>query len=176
MRYSLYTYSRCNRFVSHYMEIKGGPAASRTDLSHNSPRLQGIPIGLTFGTIPFLLKPHVSYSQLALFSLSSWPYSLKLLYSPIVDAWFWSRLGRRKSWIVPVQLILAAVMWVVGSRVQGWIDAVGEPGVMPVAKIFWSQPGGTEQQESEADAFFFAMFGFTAYRKRSTCTSSHSSL
>lgn len=81
---------------------------------------------MTFGTIPFLLKPHVSYSQLALFSLSSWPYSLKLLYSPIVDAWFWNRLGRRKSWIVPVQIVLAVTMWIVGGRVQGWIDAVCE--------------------------------------------------
>lgn len=124
------------------MAIKGRPTPLRADCK--SSRLQGIPIGLTFGTIPFLLKPHVSYSQLALFSLSSWPYSLKLLYSPIVDAWFWNRLGRRKSWIVPVQLILAAVMWVVGSRVRGWIDAVGELGVMPVAQILLSQSAGTE--------------------------------
>jgi len=118
--------------------MEGEPTASRTNLPRKSPRLQGIPIGLTFGTIPFLLKPHVSYSQLALFSLSSWPYSLKLLYSPIVDAWFWNRLGRRKSWIVPVQLILAVVMWVVGSRVQGWIDAVS----VNVAPILLPQAAG----------------------------------
>lgn len=55
------------------------------------PSLQGIPIGITFGTLPFLLKPRLSYSQLALFSLSTWPYSLKLLWSPVVDAWFWNR-------------------------------------------------------------------------------------
>ncbi|GHJ85998.1 hypothetical protein NliqN6_2400 [Naganishia liquefaciens] len=85
--------------------------------------LQGIPIGITFGTLPFLLKPRLSYSQLALFSLSTWPYSLKLLWSPIVDAWFWNRLGRRKSWIVPSQMILGLGMWFVGFSIETWLNA-----------------------------------------------------
>ncbi|RXK40477.1 acetyl-CoA transporter [Tremella mesenterica] len=84
--------------------------------------LQGIPLGLTFGTIPFLLKPHLSYSQLAIFALSTWPYSLKLLWSPIVDAWFLPKWGRRKSWIVPVQAIVGVGLWIIGSRVEGWLE------------------------------------------------------
>lgn len=86
------------------------------------PRLQGIPLGLTFGTLPFLLKPHLSYSQLAIFALSTWPYSLKLLWSPIVDAWFVRKWGRRKSWIVPVQAIVGAGLWVIGGRVEDWLN------------------------------------------------------
>ena len=35
--------------------------------------LQGIPVGLSFGSIPFLLKAKMSYSEIAIFSLSSWP-------------------------------------------------------------------------------------------------------
>lgn len=89
-------------------------------------RLQGIPLGLTFGTLPFLLKQHLSYSQLAIFALSTWPYSLKLLWSPIVDAWFLPRWGRRKSWIVPVQAIVGLALWQIGGNVQSWLDAVSE--------------------------------------------------
>ncbi|WVW82044.1 hypothetical protein I302_104049 [Kwoniella bestiolae CBS 10118] len=85
--------------------------------------LQGIPLGLTFGTLPFLLKSHLSYSQLAIFALSTWPYSLKLLWSPIVDAWFVKSWGRRKSWIVPVQGIVGLGMWWIGGRVEGWLNA-----------------------------------------------------
>ncbi|WRT63922.1 uncharacterized protein IL334_000849 [Kwoniella shivajii] len=85
-------------------------------------RLQGIPLGLTFGTLPFLLKSHLSYSQLAVFALSTWPYSLKLLWSPIVDAWFVKGWGRRKSWIVPVQGIVGLGMWWIGGRVEGWLN------------------------------------------------------
>ncbi|ORY44040.1 hypothetical protein BCR33DRAFT_233709 [Rhizoclosmatium globosum] len=40
--------------------------------------LQGIPMGLIFGSVPFLLKAKLSYSDIALFSLSSYPYSLKV--------------------------------------------------------------------------------------------------
>ena len=87
-------------------------------------RLQGIPLGLTFGTLPFLLKPHLSYSQLAIFALSTWPYSLKLLWSPIVDAWFVHKWGRRKSWIVPVQGVVGLGLWVIGGRIEGWLEGV----------------------------------------------------
>nr|XP_018266935.1 uncharacterized protein I303_00915 [Kwoniella dejecticola CBS 10117]OBR89093.1 hypothetical protein I303_00915 [Kwoniella dejecticola CBS 10117] len=85
--------------------------------------LQGVPLGLTFGTLPFLLKSHLSYSQLAVFALSTWPYSLKLLWSPIVDAWFVKSWGRRKSWIVPVQGIVGLGMWLIGGRIEGWLSA-----------------------------------------------------
>src|SRR5690606_31781079 len=47
--------------------------------------IQGIPLGLAMGSIPFLLKKKLSYAEMATFSLSSYPYSLKLLWSPIVD-------------------------------------------------------------------------------------------
>jgi len=85
-------------------------------------RLQGIPLGLTFGTLPFLLKPHLSYSKLAVFALSTWPYSLKLLWSPIVDAWFVPKWGRRKSWIIPVQAIVGVGLWIIGGKVEGWLE------------------------------------------------------
>lgn len=98
--------------------------------------LQGIPIGLTFGTLPFLLKTHLSYSQLAVFQFATWPYSLKLLWSPVVDAWFSPRIGRRKSWIVPVQMILGVGMWVVGSRVEGWMQQGADIDVRFLTGIF----------------------------------------
>lgn len=77
--------------------------------------LQGIPVGLAFGSIPFLLKSQLSYSQVAFFSLASYPYSLKLIWSPIVDALFWSKLGRRKSWVIPVQCVSGLVLCYLGN-------------------------------------------------------------
>jgi len=38
------------------------------------------------GSIPFLLQSKASYTEIGIFSLASYPYSLKLLWSPIVDA------------------------------------------------------------------------------------------
>lgn len=45
--------------------------------------LQGIPMGLS-GSIPFLLVDKVSYSEQAVFSLVSLPFSMKLLWAPLV--------------------------------------------------------------------------------------------
>jgi len=84
--------------------------------------LQGIPLGLALGSVPFLLKEHLSYSQLATFALSSYPYSLKLLWSPIVDSVFFKSFGRRKSWIVPMQLIVGTLMLYISINVQKLLD------------------------------------------------------
>ena len=78
--------------------------------------LQGIPMGLAGGSVPFLLKPHLSYGQIGVFSLASYPYSLKLLWSPIVDAVWSTRVGRRKSWILPIQFCSGFAMLYLGSR------------------------------------------------------------
>lgn len=56
----------------------------------------------------------MAYNAQAIFALCSWPFSLKLLWAPLVDSVFWSRFGRRKSWLVPVQL-LAGLIMVLGS-------------------------------------------------------------
>jgi len=52
----------------------------------------------------------IAYNAQAIFALCSWPFSLKLLWAPIVDACFSKRFGRRKSWLVPIQLIAGMLM------------------------------------------------------------------
>lgn len=80
--------------------------------------LQGIPVGLAFGSIPFLLKAKLSYGQVGIFSLASYPYSMKLLWSPIVDAVYNKKLGRRKSWIVPIQACSGVLLLWLGSHIE----------------------------------------------------------
>lgn len=50
--------------------------------------IQGVPLGLTFGSVPFLLQESSSYTDIGVFSFAAYPYSLKLLWSPIVDSVF----------------------------------------------------------------------------------------
>ena len=87
--------------------------------------LQGIPMGLAGGSVPFILKKHLSYAQLGVFSLASYPYSLKLLWSPIVDAVWSPRVGRRKSWILPIQMFSGFGMLYMGSRAAQMMAAAG---------------------------------------------------
>lgn len=79
--------------------------------------LQGIPVGLTFGTIPFILKSQqkqTSFVTIGLFSMATYPYSFKILWSPLVDSLYSPRIGRRRSWIIPVQFITGITLFMVG--------------------------------------------------------------
>lgn len=85
--------------------------------------VQGIPVGLAFGTIPFLLKSmakETSFTSLGIFSMATYPYSLKILWSPIVDSFYSKKIGRRRTWIIPVQLVSGAILillgWAIGKN------------------------------------------------------------
>lgn len=48
--------------------------------------------------------------QLALLSLVSFPWCMKILWAPLQDAFYIKFLGRRKTWII-CSSILLAVLW-----------------------------------------------------------------
>ena len=77
--------------------------------------LQGIPLGLA-GAIPLMLQARkVEYKLQAVFSLVTWPFSVKLLWAPLVDSVYIAAFGRRKSWLVPVQYFLGFFMLFISS-------------------------------------------------------------
>ena len=68
--------------------------------------LQGIPVGL-YKSIPLILTNRgVPYTDQALFSIAYYPYSMKLLWAPLVDSLYFKRFGRRKSWLIPTQYMI----------------------------------------------------------------------
>lgn len=79
---------------------------------------QGIPLGLAGGTLPFLLKQHLSYTQVGIFSLVMYPFSLKFLWSPLIDAYFLPSLGRRKSWVIPMEILAGVAMIYLSFRID----------------------------------------------------------
>ena len=88
--------------------------------------LQGIPMGLAMGSVPFLLKYKLSYGEIGVFTLASYPYSMKLLWSPIVDAIWSPRMGRRKSWIVPVQAVSAIMLLWLGGQAEKLMEEASQ--------------------------------------------------
>lgn len=74
------------------------------------------------GSIPLILKERgVTYEGLSLFSLVSLPFSLKLLWAPFVDSCYVKSIGRRKTWLVPVQLLTGLVMIIGAPSVGSWL-------------------------------------------------------
>lgn len=89
---------------------------------------QGIPLGLA-SAVPYILQSgRTDYQLQATFSLSIWPFSLKVLWAPIVDSVYSSRFGRRKSWLIPVQYAIGLTLLVLASHVDSWLGRVpGDP-------------------------------------------------
>ena len=88
--------------------------------------IQGVPLGLVSGAMPVLLKPHLSYTQMGVFSLALYPYSLKLAWSPIVDGVWSARIGRRKTWIMSMQTLCGIGMILFGIKVKDMMAAAGK--------------------------------------------------
>jgi PAT family beta-lactamase induction signal transducer AmpG len=66
---------------------------------------QGLPFGFQATALPLLLRERgVPLQAIGLASLLAAPWMAKPLWAPLVDRYGSARLGRRKSWIVPMQL------------------------------------------------------------------------
>jgi len=71
--------------------------------------VQGLPFGFQATALPvYLRSTGMSLQGVGLATALSLPWSLKILWAPLVDRYGGGRFGRRKSWILPLQLLLAA--------------------------------------------------------------------
>jgi PAT family acetyl-CoA transporter-like MFS transporter 1 len=78
--------------------------------------LQGVPMGLTAAIQLSFQEQNVSLDMLNLFGQVSWPFSLKILWAPIVDSCYVKAVGLRKSWLVPSQLAIGITLILASSR------------------------------------------------------------
>lgn len=139
---------------------------TRSLASHDVPQfyllvalyfLQGIPVGLAFGAIPFLLKSmakDTSFTTLGLFSISTYPYSLKILWSPIVDSIYSKKVGRRRSWIIPIQLISGVLLFLLGSAISQGLIFGG------VDDAFHGRNGGVQNLDTLSLTWYFGLLVF----------------
>ncbi len=95
----------------------------------------GLPLALTFATLSFrLAEDGVSRTEIGLFALVGVPYSVKFLWSPLIDRLsiplFTSRLGRRRGWALAIQPLLAAAILALGLA-----DPRSAPGLTALAAL-----------------------------------------
>jgi PAT family beta-lactamase induction signal transducer AmpG len=79
----------------------------------------GLPLPLTLGTLSFwLAQSGVSRTAIGLFALIGIPYNFKFLWSPLIDRLplpiLTRMLGRRRSWALVLQALLAAAILALG--------------------------------------------------------------
>lgn len=134
--------------------------------------LQGIPLGLT-AAIPMLLQNRgASYKQQAEFSFATWPFSMKLLWAPIVDALFWSKFGRRKSWLIPTQYLIGLFMLILSSHVSHWLEGGQLGDSVPIlTALFFSLNFLGATQDIAVDGWALTMLKRCNVGHASTCNS-----
>jgi MFS family permease len=76
---------------------------------------QGLPFGFFTQALPVMMrKSGFSLGQIGFSSLLAMPWALKFLWAPAVDRYWSTRLGRRRSWILPLQLAAVAILSILG--------------------------------------------------------------
>src|SRR6516162_6338579 len=95
----------------------------------------GLPLALTFGTLSFWLSEvGVSRTSIGLFALVGISYSMKFLWSPVIDRMpiplLTARLGRRRGWALAIQPPLALAIMALGLT-----DPRSAPGATALAAV-----------------------------------------
>ncbi|MBP9679821.1 MAG: AmpG family muropeptide MFS transporter [Bacteriovorax sp.] len=75
----------------------------------------GLPLGLTSGTLQAWMKTeNIDLGTIGLFSLVGIPYTLKFIWSPLMDRYIPPLLGRRRGWILLSQIGLVITIIALG--------------------------------------------------------------
>lgn len=72
---------------------------------------QGLAFGFFLVTVPILFKKYLTYTEIGQIMVCTMPFSFKVLYSPFVEFYHLKALGKRRSWIIPAQLILCIILY-----------------------------------------------------------------
>ncbi|XP_055335216.1 acetyl-coenzyme A transporter 1-like [Paramacrobiotus metropolitanus] len=141
--------------------------------------LQGIPLGLG-GSIPMILSSrHVSYHDQAFFSLVFWPFSLKLIWAPIIDSIYSKAFGRRKSWLIPTQYLIGIFMLILSLSVDSLLgrqpdgkNIIGAtPSIVIITVIFFTLNFLASVQDIAVDGWALTMLAKRNVGYASTCNS-----
>ncbi len=73
---------------------------------------QGLPFGFQATALPVYLRTHGhSLETIGFATALSLPWLLKAFWSPLIDRFWSARVGRRKSWILPLQALMVAAIF-----------------------------------------------------------------
>ncbi|XP_026808439.1 acetyl-coenzyme A transporter 1-like [Rhopalosiphum maidis] len=134
--------------------------------------IQGIPVGLS-GALPIILqsKKMVTYEDQAAFSISLWPYSMKLIWAPIVDALYVKRIGRRKSWLIPLQFLMGVLVLYIASNIDNWLPESGKPNLKMLIIVVFVVNILSATQDIVVDGWALTMLKKKNVGYASTCNS-----
>jgi PAT family beta-lactamase induction signal transducer AmpG len=92
----------------------------------------GVPLALTGATLQaWMASEKVDLTVIGLFSLVAWPYTVKFLWSPLMDRFAPPFLGRRRGWIAICQILLISSI-----VLMAFSDPAGSPMMTALIAVF----------------------------------------
>ena len=79
---------------------------------------QGMMFGFFVSSMPIIFKPYLTYSQVGTIALCTVPFSFKLLWSPFVEFYYIKSIGKRRSWIIPTQLMMCIILFYLRLNIE----------------------------------------------------------
>lgn len=83
---------------------------------------QGLPMGLFLKSIPVIFKQYLTYQEIGVIMMATMPYSLKFFWAPAIEIYYLSFIGKRKSWVVPMQLIGCAILFYLYFNIESLLQ------------------------------------------------------
>ena len=75
-------------------------------------------MGFFLSSVPIIFKKYLTYSQVGEIMLCTAPFSFKVLWSPFVEFYYFERVGKRRSWIIPTQLIMCVILFYLRGNLE----------------------------------------------------------
>jgi MFS transporter, PAT family, solute carrier family 33 (acetyl-CoA transportor), member 1 len=101
--------------------------------------VQGVPFGFFIITLPVMMKKYFTYTELGIIALSTFGYMTKFIFSFVVDTKYIDKIGKRRTWIVPTQIIAGVTMWYLSDNLMNLMEerAVYQITFMFSIVFFW---------------------------------------
>ena len=81
---------------------------------------QGVSAGFVVVALPVLLRLRgESLEVIGWAGLLSWPWVLKFLWGPLVDRFYSPKFGARRTWILPLQLMVSLILFILAVKGKG---------------------------------------------------------
>lgn len=83
--------------------------------------LQGFIHGLKTSIPLYLVSYNASWEDQGIFSWVIYPFSLKIVWAPIIDSIYVNRLGRHLTWLLPIQLIIGIILIIISFYFESFL-------------------------------------------------------
>ena len=82
---------------------------------------QGLPLGFFLSTVPILFKKYLTYNEIGVIMMCTLPFSFKVLWSPFVEFYHFESVGKRRSWIIPTQLLMCLILFFLRNNLEQFL-------------------------------------------------------